>query len=741
MKRQGYHRWLLAYLPIFFIIIAVLILIFFLAMSSYSRKQTVMANEVFAGHMMQTIDASLEYTDQMIVKELITDEKLRLFYDTRQQLSPFDYYEISQRIKDITTAFPPIKSIYLYRTSDQTVLTTNTMVPLAQFGDRAFVEAAVREGGLPYAWTPSRIYLEFDRIQYKMNVITLSKQVPLGSGSQGLLVVNMLTSSIRDMFPNLSEMKDVYVQLSDANETLLFGEPLPAARQLSEVKSAYTGWVIKSGLKNKQAYSLFVLFSNIWFKFGLFTVLSGTFWMVYIVRRNYRPIEAIKNRVQLYASQTNSLLGNKGIDDEFHFISHSIENLIETSNSYERQYKENLIFRKRWLFDALIDGESPVDLEQWQQEMGRLGLSEGFDQLAISVLEIDRYPDFSTHYSHSDQQLLKFAVGSVMKEMAPNHSLYIWNEWVSHYQMGILFTLTKEHEDKQLAVYTFCETVRCWIGDNLKFTVSFGVGGLVSSILEASQSYHNGLEALQYKPVLGMNRTIGFWEINRLPQGQIYHHLPSIRLMAQYYRLGEEEWKHYYNELLHGLKTVISPRDEIISLMSYVIYTMQKEMSLLPVEMNSKWEQQALQTLNQALSRFDVLDELEVQFYEILDQAATSIHALREKRDNHTLIHEVRQYIRENYTNQDLSLTHLSDKFLIQSKNLSRIFKEEFGENFVDYLTTIRMEQAKLLLAEYPDKPVQEIAQSVGYNHSMSFIRVFKKLEGLTPGDFRREMC
>jgi two-component system response regulator YesN len=101
------------------------------------------------------------------------------------------------------------------------------------------------------------------------------------------------------------------------------------------------------------------------------------------------------------------------------------------------------------------------------------------------------------------------------------------------------------------------------------------------------------------------------------------------------------------------------------------------------------------------------------------------------------LIHEVKNYIEEKYANRDLSLNHLSEEFNLSSRYLSRLFKDEFGEKFVDYLVRVRIEHAKKLLQETPES-VHGIALKVGYLHSFSFIRVFKKMVGVTPGDFRK---
>ncbi|MNV90730.1 HTH-type transcriptional regulator YesS [compost metagenome] len=98
----------------------------------------------------------------------------------------------------------------------------------------------------------------------------------------------------------------------------------------------------------------------------------------------------------------------------------------------------------------------------------------------------------------------------------------------------------------------------------------------------------------------------------------------------------------------------------------------------------------------------------------------------------------VRQYIAEHFRDPNLSLAQIGEQFGMNQKTLSRIFKEEFGEKFVDYLTRLRLELAKEMLEKTQDS-VQSISEYVGYLYPMSFIRVFKKVEGVTPGDYRKE--
>ena len=70
--------------------------------------------------------------------------------------------------------------------------------------------------------------------------------------------------------------------------------------------------------------------------------------------------------------------------------------------------------------------------------------------------------------------------------------------------------------------------------------------------------------------------------------------------------------------------------------------------------------------------------------------------------------------------------------------NLSQFFKEKTGQNVLDYSTDFRMERAKKLLSD-PKLTLKEISQQVGYYNVSSFIRRFKQLNGVTPGDYRKQ--
>lgn len=93
------------------------------------------------------------------------------------------------------------------------------------------------------------------------------------------------------------------------------------------------------------------------------------------------------------------------------------------------------------------------------------------------------------------------------------------------------------------------------------------------------------------------------------------------------------------------------------------------------------------------------------------------------------------KYIDEKYY-KDISLDEVSKEVSISPQYFSAIFKDQIGLNFVEYLGIKRIEVAKNLLRE-KEYSVKEICYKVGYNDPNYFSRVFKKIAGVSPTEFK----
>ena len=116
--------------------------------------------------------------------------------------------------------------------------------------------------------------------------------------------------------------------------------------------------------------------------------------------------------------------------------------------------------------------------------------------------------------------------------------------------------------------------------------------------------------------------------------------------------------------------------------------------------------------------------------------AASRVMTQRHSRENH-IIHDIARYLEHSY-HEEISLQDIASRFFLSREYISRKFRQEFGVTLSDFLGRIRIDKAKVLLLN-PQLRIAQIAEMVGYQDEKYFSKVFKKLEGQTPNDYRKE--
>ncbi|MGG0823554.1 response regulator [Paenibacillus turicensis] len=101
------------------------------------------------------------------------------------------------------------------------------------------------------------------------------------------------------------------------------------------------------------------------------------------------------------------------------------------------------------------------------------------------------------------------------------------------------------------------------------------------------------------------------------------------------------------------------------------------------------------------------------------------------------LLHQIYDYVQQNYAN-DISLTEMANHLHMNYSYLSSYFKQRTGENLTTYINRIRVEQAKKLLLDL-NLSVSEVSAMTGFSEHNYFSKVFKKLTGFTPLEFRNQ--
>src|SRR5690606_33368280 len=97
------------------------------------------------------------------------------------------------------------------------------------------------------------------------------------------------------------------------------------------------------------------------------------------------------------------------------------------------------------------------------------------------------------------------------------------------------------------------------------------------------------------------------------------------------------------------------------------------------------------------------------------------------------------QEIDMHYRSDQLSLEVLARQFDVSASYISRLIREQTGTTFSEYVQQLRIEAVKKEMVA-SDRPIKDIIIEAGYQDMSSFIKRFKKAEGMTPGEYRKQV-
>lgn len=146
------------------------------------------------------------------------------------------------------------------------------------------------------------------------------------------------------------------------------------------------------------------------------------------------------------------------------------------------------------------------------------------------------------------------------------------------------------------------------------------------------------------------------------------------------------------------------------------------------IEYSSKDVVGQLKNNNSILEAKDWLHDLISSIFDYLES--------RQTEKNSDIVVKAQKFIQENIQDPQLSLSVVAETLGVSQSHLSRIFKNESGSTFVDYVTGLKLEYCTNLLLS-TDLKIEDISSTMGYSTSQYFINRFKKKYGYTPNEYR----
>ncbi|MGE6666799.1 helix-turn-helix domain-containing protein [Paenibacillus xylanexedens] len=736
LKRNWHTKLMYSYFPIFLLTISILIFLSFLIVNELSRNETQKADMISTRYIVDTLERSLSDIELRLLEDIGANKTYSRFLEAGQgQLSSQFIYDAASGLGRMLDQQDMIQSIYLYRMSDYQILTPRGMMRLEDFEDRAYIEQALKDRE-NLGWNLPRDYKErsFD---VPSQVISMNKWLPLPWGGEGLLVITIRMYAVERQIDNMTNEKLSVLQVRDKSDNLIYTahQMDPSAGEiLNRVTADKLGLVFESGIQSGQLYSWVSLVSYVWIGIGLLTIVGAVAGLIYITRRNTRPIQLIMNRIQALQPRAEEDEAAPSVKDELALIDRALEHLIAQTVDYEKQHHENLLIHRRQLLVDLMEGER---MDSFRQRLRHLQpLEERFMEpksVAVLIAEMNG-DDLSTN-----QNILKIALMNVVEELVQNETQFGgWAEWFGNRRLIVVIASDEQEGLDRELLMDLAKQMHMWIAENFRLRFTFGIGRTVSGWEEITRSYASADAGLQHRLTLGKDAIVLSEQLPDRIELQSYKYLQMLADFVREFRLTGDGWRTQLDQMFVAFSEDQITDNDIRMLLQALIQMLSREFGELSERLQSQFAEEILTRLRSDIQQVETLEAIQEILQEWLKEVYRNYVSVNETKSHRAMINELRIYIEEHFDDPDLSLKHLSDRFQISGKYASYLFKEEFEMKFVDFLVKLRVEKACRLLSA-SDMAVQDIALQVGYANAISFGRVFKRIMGVTPGDYRKQ--
>lgn len=254
-----------------------------------------------------------------------------------------------------------------------------------------------------------------------------------------------------------------------------------------------------------------------------------------------------------------------------------------------------------------------------------------------------------------------------------------------------------------------------------------GIGDVYHSLDHVQKSYQEALIAM-----IDMERTNHYRFYQDLPIGEndCDRQLDKYRNQQFFDQVRLGEWDNISQKLTTLIQCYEKDQAPLETTQQKILEFVWMIARLLD-EMNIHLDWKSLKVYSETYQQF--IEEIRISLNQLKEKYQTYQQNLESDA-----IKQIKQYIID-HSSEEISLDVLADRVGLSTIYISKMFKEKWGINYIDFLTECRIEKAKELIRN-PEKSIKEIAYDVGYHDPNYFSKVFKKTTGSSPMAYRERV-
>jgi two-component system response regulator YesN len=284
---------------------------------------------------------------------------------------------------------------------------------------------------------------------------------------------------------------------------------------------------------------------------------------------------------------------------------------------------------------------------------------------------------------------------------------------------------------KDFDITSLMDEIFLLLSTRISSAVKIGVSNLFSDISSSHTAYNNSILAINS---CGGQGGVSYFK-SQSPSAFDAENARKLAeiLVAKLYSEDIASLKSLCSEYIGALFATYSDLDKIRNSLFETLFNIKNAV----LKVDASYKNEAFDSIFPSLARFTEQEDFEEYLSARTVECFLAISESKNSSEN-PVIKKACKFIEEHLA-EDIGLEVLADELGVSPYHLSRLFKEEKGENFINYLTSLRLEKAKKLLGDQ-SLIIKEISTGVGYNDQNYFTKLFKQKFGLTPTEYRESV-
>ncbi|XID92071.1 helix-turn-helix domain-containing protein [Paenibacillaceae bacterium WGS1546] len=756
IPRKPNKQFVLYFFSFFLVILLPGIL---LSLSSYKLMYSTILDEIRQGTSNAMKQTGLS-ADRLLLD--ITTLSVQLGLDGKIYTSSTnvdDAYllnEIRDRISALAAENGYVQAVQIYFRKNNLILSSGA--PNRQYANQ-INDGWIRDfsaSGKEQLWLPTRSFVDQDgNVQ---RVMTLVRKFPVAFPSNtGYVAIHIFEDRFYELLQMTGADRDNRIYLADSSGALLSSFPRPAnedeirvAEQAAALIPAeerrswvgkfggqealisigaplQNGWTIVSVdslgyLEKRLDYIRRVIALT-----GFLLVALGAVISFFLSRSMYNPIKLLFEKTKR-AQKELALPVSSDKPDSLVYVSGMVDQLIHRHRELEAAYEVgHSAIVDRFLYQLFYNRVSG-DLEQRVEDMRLPITPQGF---IVIIVELDGYAELRERYSANDLNLLRYATHNIVQEVVSGHYVCLGTE-IADNQIAVLANLESAAEYDRVRLAEMAGEIIQAVRSYLNLSATIGFGRPVEALSDAHMSFQQASDVIRRK-LLTDDRKALFHENEEHTQAfQYFYPVQLEKSLMNNIRAGNEQQT---RACLEQLKAELKGKPGMSHEIVYRVYHRLIDEAIdLVVDAGLPWENVFGEgNVYRELAKYETIESIHLWLEKLF---LNVIVQLRDHLRSPSKVDAAIAYIAEHYR-EDISVEHIADAVQLNPAYLSRIFKQSTGKTVLEHMTLVRLARSKTLLCE-TSLNLSDIAQQIGYNNANSFIRFFRKYEGVTPGEFRK---